>query len=394
MAVIEVLYKKTPTKSTRLTSNRVITEYTATYLIVTDDPNKIPTDGPDRIINQAIAGAGGRRLPKIREVYQYGSEINLLARCVSHGELTRNPNSLNRYTVDVTWNDEFPDDGGSDEDGETDPDTIYQRVEIEFQETQVPGRQFRYLGASTPDGGRFGTWPGINDEVSPAHQPLNNIKLKPGSTGPIRNTAGSPKLRNVRQYRHILRVTNFTSAWSSQFTEARNAWNSQPVRIVEIDDTHVLFDETYPALSLNIINVNKRTVEYFGRNILEMTWVIEYDPNGYIIEQVDSGTQALFIAGAKDPVLKDSGGNPATIRSDDQRLKSNPTGLRDLNVSSEILLNGEGVERSYANTPGVEGPIILNFIDESSPVIDFNLLPVSASFTPSIASVLPDPTGE
>lgn len=387
MAVVSVTYKKIPTKSTRLQSNKIVTEYKAIYSIVTDDNSSVPIDGPDTIIDQAIAGAPtGRRLPAIRDAYQYGSEINLLAPCVSHGELTRSAASKSRYTIEVTWSDDTSNDNGGG-DGE-DPETIYQRVEIDFQEQQVPGSQFRYLGANDQDGKRFGMWPDV-PENGEAHDPLQDLALTPGSIGPVRNSAGAPKLRNVRRYRHILRVTNFAAAWDPSFRDALNGQNTASVRIVEINDVNILFDETYPPYTLKILNVDKRTVEYFGTNIVEITWILEFDPDQFIVREIDSGTQALFIEGAKDPALAKIDPVASEIEAADERLQENRSGFRDLNVSSEIMLNGEGVERRFGNRPGVDGPIVLNFIDASAPALDFNTLPVSASFTPAIASVLP-----
>jgi len=330
--------------------------------------------GPVEIKSQAQALG----LPALGDTYQFKNEFDLTLFASSIGPVEFNPTNCYSATVCVAYTQPPANNGAITQQ----PDTIPKTVDIEFIEDSKPGTNFVFVDYCKSDGTlENGPLQFDNDGVfQPPTGPYNNPVIVPGDVGPVRNSAGCPQRRNCLEYRHILRVRSYVQTWNCLWMDndigPLAKWNSGPVRIIEEDDFAVLFDCTYPPCTLQFLAPNKTNIVYEGRTYICVDWVLSYDPDGFLIKQLDAGTQAAFVEGVKDPTILNSGGSPGgVIAADDERLERNKTGKRDLGVSSPVMLNGEGVEWCLSNTPGTKPPIYLAYVKQDSK-FDFDLLPI------------------
>ena len=326
------------------------------------------------------------------------TEIDLSVVATSIGPIRISGDSNYKFGLPVTWSDI-----GSTGEDPTDPESLFPEVGIEFQEIEVPGEEFQFIGFCDGDGQRYGQF--FGDSTPGTLDPLDTPVLELGEIGPVRNSAGCPRIRNVLKHRHVLRVRSYSPAWNCDFDQLLNACNETAVTITEFDATNVTFNCTYPPLTLEILNVSKSNVQFFETNVVCVEFLIEYNPDGPLFKVLDAGDQAAFVAGAQDPDLIISGAcqpgglvgpdgvaptNQATceaadgewnprISEGDERLEHNKSGKRDLETSGDILLNGEGVEWCLPNEPGTNGEAIyLAYVDSTKTIVDFNTIPVSA----------------
>lgn len=361
------LHGEKPTSSVTGT----LREYTVKWCVEFDNDN----DGPLTILNGAI----GLGMPQIGDAYAFGSEVDLEALVKGYGEHQVVDGNRRKVIVPVNYATSTPED--SDEDDELPPggtaEDLYHKIEIDFQQYERPGTRFQFTGFEQADGTPITGPP-----------PMDGPILSPGQIGPMRNSAGCPIKRNILKFKHVLRVTTFVSAWNCGWKGYMGKWNNGNVRFVERDKFGIRFDCTYPLKTLQLLDASKQNRKT-GAGLLyyAVSWVIQYDPDGYVIRELDRGDQAAFVEGAWDPtyVFVSAGGSKSygkSIASNDTRLETCKSGKRGLvdcqgnPLAGPALLNGEGVEEHIPNAPGVAPPIILIYqpVDAES-LADFSTLP-------------------
>lgn len=366
------LHGEKPTSSVTGT----LREYTVKWCVEFDDDN----DGPLTILSGAI----GLGMPTIGTAYAFGSEVDLEALAKGYGEHQAVPGNRRKVIVPVNYATSTPED--SDEDDELPPggsaEDLYHKIEIDFQQYERPGTRFQFTGFETGDG-----TPIVAGDPPPP-LPMDGPILTPGYVGPMRNSAGCPLKRNILKFKHIVRVTTFVSSWDCNWQNFMGKWNNANVRFVERDKFGIRFDCTYPTKTLQLLDANKQNRKN-GAGLLyyAVTWVLQYDPDGYVIRELDRGDQAAFVPGAWDPtyVFVSAGGAKSygqVIAIDDERLETCKTGKRGLvdaqgnPLAGMALLNGEGVEEYIPNAPEVAPPIILVYQPvDAEALADFSTLP-------------------
>lgn len=356
-------------------NGQVEREYTVELIVTVDDVHQ----GPLSIIQEGTAWVGPIKIPLYGTSYNYNGEFDLQAYAIRIGEPIA-ANDCFDFLVPVTYSTEIPNNEKKPDGSPAEtPEQIAREIGITFVEDETQATDWEFKGFCDGEGEHLVVRDPMGQPVlddGKEQELLNGPVLKVGQVGPIRNSAGCARIKSVKKYRHILRITQYSSNWDCAWRLALGKWNDAPLRVIESDATDIRFDCTYDARTLQLININKRNIRKAGYLYYSLTWVLSFDPEGFEHKELDAGLQAAFVPGAKDPSQSFTSGGGATVfpivDAADTRLARSPTGKRDIldsngnPITSEVELNGEGVEARIPNSAAIPAPIFSRWCRKNS----------------------------